>query len=171
MYSFGIEEEYFVFDAKTRRAVKAASKKFIASAKKRLGESVTTEMLQSQIEAVSPPCASTQEARGHMSGLRRALFESRFYLHQSNAAGLQQHQQMIKKIGRFCDQPAIVILHGGQSRFDGLLAQLLGAMSDALVDEGAGIGVRRARLGALVDPPLKVSQGKLAHGSLFARPQ
>ncbi len=75
MYSFGIEEEYFVFDAKTRRAVKAASKKFIANAKKRLGDRVTTEMLQSQIEAVTPPCSSTQEARDHMSGFRRALAE------------------------------------------------------------------------------------------------
>jgi carboxylate-amine ligase len=32
-------------------------------------------MLQSQIEAVSPPCSSTQEARDHMSGFRRALAE------------------------------------------------------------------------------------------------
>src|SRR4029077_2466521 len=76
---------------------------------------------------------------------------------------------MIEKIGRFRDQPAIIILHGGQSRFDCLLTQLLGAMSHALVDEGASIGFRRARLGALVDPLLQVSQGKLAHGSLFTR--
>jgi len=75
MYSFGIEEEYFVFDAKTRRAVKTASKKFIAAAKKRLGDRITTEMLQSQIEAVSPPCTSIQEAREHMSGFRRVLAE------------------------------------------------------------------------------------------------
>ena len=75
MYSFGIEEEYFVFDAKSRRAVKTASKKFLANAKKRLGDRVATEMLQSQIEAVSPPCNSTQEARDYMSGFRRALAE------------------------------------------------------------------------------------------------
>src|SRR5258705_11477507 len=75
MYSFGIEEEYFVFDAKTRRAVKTANKKFIAGAKKRLGDRVTTEMLQSQIEAVSPPCHSMQEARAHMSGFRLVLAE------------------------------------------------------------------------------------------------
>jgi carboxylate-amine ligase len=75
MYSFGIEEEYFVFDAKTRRTVKTANKKFIAGAKKRLGDRITTEMLQSQIEAVSPPCNNTKEARQHMSGFRRALAE------------------------------------------------------------------------------------------------
>jgi carboxylate-amine ligase len=75
MYSFGIEEEYFVFDAKTRRAVTGANKKFIAGVKKRLGDRVTTEMLQSQIESVSPPCNSMQEARDLISGYRRALAE------------------------------------------------------------------------------------------------
>jgi carboxylate-amine ligase len=75
MYSFGIEEEYFVFDAKTRRGVKTANKKFIAAAKKRLGDRVATEMLQLQIEAVSPPCNNMQEARELMSGYRRALAE------------------------------------------------------------------------------------------------
>jgi carboxylate-amine ligase len=75
MYSFGIEEEYFVFDAKTRRATTAATKKFIAGAKKRLGDRVTTEMLQSQIEAISPPCNTMQEALDYMSSYRRALAE------------------------------------------------------------------------------------------------
>src|SRR3954468_1230453 len=75
MYSFGIEEEYFVFDAKTRRAIATARKEFIANVKKRLGDCITTEMLQSQIEAISPPCNSIQEARDHMSGFRRALGE------------------------------------------------------------------------------------------------
>jgi carboxylate-amine ligase len=75
MYSFGIEEEYFVFDAKTRRAVKTADKKFIAGVKKRLGDRVATEMLQSQIEAISPPCNGMQEARDYMSGYRRVLAE------------------------------------------------------------------------------------------------
>jgi carboxylate-amine ligase len=75
MYSFGIEEEYFVFDAKTRRAITSVREEFIASVKKRLGDRVTTEMLQSQIEAVSPPCNSIKEARDHMSGFRRILAE------------------------------------------------------------------------------------------------
>jgi len=75
MYSFGIEEEYFVFDAKTRRAVSSADKKFIAAAKKRLGDRVTTEMLQSQIESVSPPCRSMNEAREHLVHCRGVLAE------------------------------------------------------------------------------------------------
>ncbi len=75
MYSFGIEEEYFVFDLKTRRAVSSADKKFIAAAKKRLGERLTTEMLQSQIESVSPPCTSIEQARAHLTECRRVLGE------------------------------------------------------------------------------------------------
>jgi glutamate---cysteine ligase / carboxylate-amine ligase len=75
MYSFGIEEEYFVFDAKTRRAVNTADPKFIARAKQRLGERVATEMLQSQIEFVSPPCRSFEEARRHLADGRLILAE------------------------------------------------------------------------------------------------
>ena len=58
MYSLGMEEEYFVFDAKTRRAVRRIDKKFLAQLKKQLGGSVMTEMLQSQIEVATPPCAT-----------------------------------------------------------------------------------------------------------------
>jgi carboxylate-amine ligase len=75
MYTFGIEEEYFIFDAKTRRAAKAANSKFIAAAKKRLGDRVTTEMLQSQIEFVSPPCATFPEMRAHLINGRSVLAE------------------------------------------------------------------------------------------------
>jgi glutamate---cysteine ligase / carboxylate-amine ligase len=75
MYSFGIEEEYFVFDAKTRRAVKTADEKFIARAKQRLGKRVATEMLQSQIEFVSPPCNSFEEAREQLASGRLMLVE------------------------------------------------------------------------------------------------
>jgi carboxylate-amine ligase len=75
MYSFGIEEEYFVFDVSTRRAVKTADAKFIAAAKARLGDRVATEMLQSQIELVTPPCHDLGEARGHLCEGRQALAE------------------------------------------------------------------------------------------------
>jgi carboxylate-amine ligase len=76
MYTVGMEEEYFVFDAKTRRAVRRVDKKFFAAAQKRLGDRVMTEMLQSQIEVATPPCASTDEARAHLGGYRRALGEA-----------------------------------------------------------------------------------------------
>ena len=76
MYTVGMEEEYFVFDAKTRRAVRRADKKFFAAAQKRLGDRVMTEMLQSQIEVATPPCASMDEARAHLASYRRALAEA-----------------------------------------------------------------------------------------------
>ena len=73
MYTIGIEEEFFVFDATTRRAVRRIDRKFLNGAQKQLGERVTTEMLQSQIEVVTPPCGTTAEARAHLAGYRRAL--------------------------------------------------------------------------------------------------
>ncbi len=73
MYRFGIEEEYFVFDAKTRRAMRRVSKGFLNRARKLLGDRVTTEMLQSQIEVLTPPCDGTKEARAHLVHYRSAL--------------------------------------------------------------------------------------------------
>jgi carboxylate-amine ligase len=76
MYSFGMEEEYFVFDAGTRRAVRRFDKRFLVNARKALGDRVVTEMLQSQIEVVTPPCDSAAQARAHLARYRRALGEA-----------------------------------------------------------------------------------------------
>lgn len=73
MYTIGIEEEYFVFDARTRRALLRADKKFLAAAQKALGDRVATEMLQSQIEVMTKPCESMDEARSQLTELRAAL--------------------------------------------------------------------------------------------------
>jgi carboxylate-amine ligase len=73
MYTFGMEEEYFVFDAKTRRAVRRINKRFLNRTHKELGDRVMTEMLQSQIEVATPPCASMNEAREHLVHYRRKL--------------------------------------------------------------------------------------------------
>ena len=85
-----------------------------------------------------------------MPGLAGALFERCFDLGQRDAARFQHHQQMIEKIRGFRDQACLVFLHGRQPGFDRFLAQFLGAMGDAFVEQRARIGVRRARLGALV---------------------
>jgi len=37
-----------------------------------------------------------------------------------------QHEQMIEEIGRFIGQRGLVLRHRGETRLDGLLAQLLG---------------------------------------------
>ncbi len=73
MYTLGMEEEYFLFDAKTRHAVRRANKKFLSHAQKLLGKHVMTEMLQSQLEVATPPCTSMGEARGHLAHYRRTL--------------------------------------------------------------------------------------------------
>jgi len=73
MYTFGMEEEYFLFEAKTRHAVRHANKKFLALAQKQLGDRVMTEMLQSQLEVATPPCATMNEARGYLSHYRQTL--------------------------------------------------------------------------------------------------
>jgi carboxylate-amine ligase len=73
MYTLGMEEEYFVFDAKTRRAVRRVEKKFLSLAHQKLGDRVMTEMLQSQIEVATPPCFTTAEARDHLVHFRRTL--------------------------------------------------------------------------------------------------
>jgi carboxylate-amine ligase len=73
MYTFGMEEEYFLFDAKTRHAVRRANKRFLARAPKQLGSHVMTEMLQSQLEVATPPCATMDEARGHLRNYRQTL--------------------------------------------------------------------------------------------------
>jgi carboxylate-amine ligase len=76
MYTIGIEEEYFVFDAKTRRAVKSRDKKFFSIAQQLLGDRVMPEMLQSQIEVATPPCNTMDEARAHLVNYRRSLGEA-----------------------------------------------------------------------------------------------
>lgn len=73
MYTIGLEEEFFVFDASTRRAVRRLDRRFLSGLMETLGDSVSTEMLQSQIEIVTPPCETMQEARTHLTGLRRTL--------------------------------------------------------------------------------------------------
>ena len=73
MYTVGVEEEYFVFDAKTRRAVRHVDPKFLMLAQVQLGDRVMTEMLQSQIEVATPPCSTFKHAREHLLHFRRTL--------------------------------------------------------------------------------------------------
>jgi len=78
MYTLGMEEEYFVFDAKTRYSVRRANKKFLARAQEQLGDRVMTEMLQSQLEVATPPCDSMKEARAHLAHYRSTLAQAAF---------------------------------------------------------------------------------------------
>nr|ACN58797.1 enzymatic protein of unknown function [uncultured bacterium BLR9] len=72
-YRIGIEEEYFVSDLRTGNVRRIMSKAFYNACEKELGEAVTPELLQSQIEVRTPPCGTMQEARDHLSHYRRVL--------------------------------------------------------------------------------------------------
>ena len=53
-YTFGIEEEYFLALAEDGSLASCIPDHFLTKARARLGESVTSELLQSQIEIASP---------------------------------------------------------------------------------------------------------------------
>jgi carboxylate-amine ligase len=73
MYTIGMEEEFFVFDARTRRAVRRIDTKFLARVQEELGDRVMTEMLQSQLEVATPPCTTMEQVREHLAHYRRTL--------------------------------------------------------------------------------------------------
>lgn len=74
-YSFGIEEEYFLVDARTKSAARAMPDGFLKAAKDALDGKVAGEFLQSQIEVVTPPHTDMTAARDELGGLRRKLGE------------------------------------------------------------------------------------------------
>jgi carboxylate-amine ligase len=72
-YTFGIEEEYFLIDAKTKLVARAMPDGFFKAAEAATHGRVTREFLQSQIEVVSSPHSSFAEARAELRHLRRTL--------------------------------------------------------------------------------------------------
>jgi carboxylate-amine ligase len=72
-YRFGIEEEYFVVDRPTGDIRPEPSPGFMEKASRELGPCVMNELLQSQIEIVTRPFASPEEARQELAGLRTTL--------------------------------------------------------------------------------------------------
>ncbi len=73
-YQFGIEEEYFLADAKTRGTPRRTVKAFHEAARTRLPRA-ERELLQSQIEVSTPPSTSFAEARETLAALRSGLAE------------------------------------------------------------------------------------------------
>lgn len=72
-FKFGIEEEYFLVDAETKSVARAMPEAFLKAAKDALGERVTVEFLQSQIEVLTPPQDCCKTAHGELMQLRRAV--------------------------------------------------------------------------------------------------
>ena len=72
-YRFGIEEEYFLVDRQSAAPRSELPKAFMAAAQKRIGNNLTTEILQSQIEVATPPLANSAEAAAELSRYRSLL--------------------------------------------------------------------------------------------------
>jgi carboxylate-amine ligase len=72
-YTFGIEEEFFLVDPRTHDLVRRPPRELLQRLKRELGDCITAELLQSQIEIVSPVFRDHRQARKAMTGLRRQL--------------------------------------------------------------------------------------------------
>ncbi len=75
-YAFGIEEEYFVVDRRSGGLKAQLSKAFMKAAGRELGDRLTHEMLQCQVEIATRPFTSPDRAREELRWCRRTLAEA-----------------------------------------------------------------------------------------------
>lgn len=73
--TFGVEEEFFLVDLRTERAPSRVPKAFVRTCQRRLGPAVKFEMLQSQVELVSPIFTDSKTALETMTELRAQVTE------------------------------------------------------------------------------------------------
>jgi carboxylate-amine ligase len=71
--SLGIEEEYLLVDPLTRELIRSPDPGFMPACRAALGERVTVELLQSQVEVGTPVCETVDAARRELAGLRRTV--------------------------------------------------------------------------------------------------
>jgi carboxylate-amine ligase len=72
-YPFGIEEEYFLIDARTKLVARAMPEGFLDAAKAATNGQVTGEFLQSQIEVATLPHRDIGTARAELRHLRQTV--------------------------------------------------------------------------------------------------
>lgn len=72
-YSFGIEEEFFVVDAVTHSVQRRMPAGFFDELKEQLGDSVSVEMLQAQLEITTRPSIGSGSALDELRDLRHAV--------------------------------------------------------------------------------------------------
>ena len=180
MDTIGIEEEFFVFDVRTRRAVRRMDRVFLARARETLGDRLMTEMLQSQIEVATPPCATMDEARAHLSRYRRALAETaasrglgiaamgtfplafwpeQAMTPQARYGAIMQDLQMIGARNMLCGMHVHVAVRDGASRIDIIrrltpwLPLMLALATSSPFWQGRLSGLRGYRLAAYDELP------------------
>ena len=72
-FTMGIEEEYLVVDRETRDLIREAPPDMMQKCADRLGEQVTTELMQCQIEIGTRVCNTVQEGRDELIRLRHGV--------------------------------------------------------------------------------------------------
>jgi glutamate---cysteine ligase / carboxylate-amine ligase len=72
-FTIGIEEEYLLVDAETRDVATRPPASFMAKCREALGDRVTHEFLQSQVEVGTAVCRSLAEARDQLTELRGTI--------------------------------------------------------------------------------------------------
>jgi carboxylate-amine ligase len=72
-HTIGIEEEYLLVDLETRALVPKRNAAFFAACRKALGDSVTSELLQSQIEIATGVCRTIAAARKELATMRGTI--------------------------------------------------------------------------------------------------
>lgn len=105
-FSFGIEEEYFLVNRQTGALKCELPQAYMAAAQRKLGAQLTTELLQSQIEVVTPPLERSEDAFSALAGYRAVLIE----VGKDHGIGIlaagthpqaQPHQQRMTKKRRY----------------------------------------------------------------------
>ena len=71
--TLGVEEEYLIVDPETLEAAANPPEEYFKSCKEALGDSVTPEFLQCQIEIATPVCENVQQAREYLAEMRGTL--------------------------------------------------------------------------------------------------
>ena len=74
--TLGIEEEYLIVDRETRDLVREPDAGFLAACAELLGEQVTGEYLQCQVEVGTKPHKRVRDARDDLVGLRKGISEA-----------------------------------------------------------------------------------------------
>jgi carboxylate-amine ligase len=72
-FTIGIEEEYFLVDARTKMVAESMPEAFLNAAKEALGSQVMPEFLQSQIEVVTTPHGDMATAAAELKHLRQTV--------------------------------------------------------------------------------------------------
>jgi carboxylate-amine ligase len=72
-YTFGIEEEFFLVHARTRGLMARVPKTYLKACRKRLGDVVAPELMQSQVEIATPILHDFDEAASTLDACRAGL--------------------------------------------------------------------------------------------------